>query len=58
MAKYITKPFAYLDNVIGVEIHFNKIFYTSEKLRAVIDISKDLGKLEKELSKLENALAI
>ena len=27
MAKYVFKPFEYLDNVIGVEINFNKVFY-------------------------------
>jgi len=26
MAKYITKPFVYLENVVGVEINFNKVF--------------------------------
>ncbi len=25
MAKYITKPFEYLENVVGVEINFNKV---------------------------------
>jgi type I restriction enzyme M protein len=33
MAKYITKPFEYLENVVGVEINFNKVFYKPEKLR-------------------------
>ena len=27
MAKYITKPFRYLENVVGVELNFNKILY-------------------------------
>jgi len=36
MAKYITKPFDYLENVVGVEINFNKVFYKPEKLRAVV----------------------
>ena len=35
MAKYVTKPFEYLDNVIGVEINFNKIFYQPKNLREV-----------------------
>ena len=30
MAKYITKPFEYLDNVVGMEINFNKVFYVPE----------------------------
>lgn len=57
-AKYITKPFEYLDNVIGVEINFNKVFYQPERLREVTVIVSDLQDLEKELMKLENELAL
>ena len=35
MAKYVSRPFEYLDNVIGVELNFNKIFYQPEQLRSV-----------------------
>ena len=31
MAKYISKPFSYLENVLGAEINFNKIFYKTEE---------------------------
>ncbi|MDQ3191279.1 MAG: SAM-dependent methyltransferase [Bacteroidota bacterium] len=58
MAKYITRPFEYIDNAIGVEINFNKVFYVSEKLREIAEIKADLAQLEKELVKLENDLAI
>lgn len=58
MAKYITKPFEYLDNVIGVEINFNKVFYKPEKLREVTEIKADLELLEKELAELENELEL
>ncbi len=58
MAKYVTKPFVYIDNVIGVEINFNKVFYTPEKLREVTTIINDLDALEKELANLENDLAL
>jgi type I restriction enzyme M protein len=58
MAKYVTKPFEYIDNVIGVEINFNKVFYTPEKLREVKAITADLNTLEKELATLESDLAI
>ena len=58
MAKYISKPFEYLDNTIGVEINFNKVFYKPEPLRDVIEITTDLIELEKELAKLEKDLAI
>ncbi len=33
MAKYISKPFELLGNVVGVELNFNKIFYKPEKKR-------------------------
>jgi type I restriction enzyme M protein len=58
MAKYITRPFEYLDNVVGVEINFNKVFYKPEKLREVKEIVKELALLEKELKKLEEGLVL
>lgn len=56
MAKYVTRPFEYVENVIGVEINFNKIFYVPEKLREVSTIISDLKSLEEELIKLETGL--
>lgn len=58
MAKYIVKPFRYVDNVVGVELNFNKVFYKPEKLRSLQEITTDLKVLENELSNLENELAI
>jgi len=58
MAKYITKPFEYVDNVIGVEVNFNKVFYQPEKLREVTKINADIDALENELANLESQLAI
>ena len=58
MAKYITKPFAYLDNVVGVEINFNKVFYKPETLRAVTDILSDIESLDDELKALEAELIL
>lgn len=58
MAKYVTRPFVYMDNTIGVEINFNKIFYQSEKLERIEDILADLKRLEADLATLENALAL
>ena len=58
MNKYVTKPFEYVDNVIGVELNFNKVFYTPEKLRELSTINSDLIDLENELSNLENELGL
>lgn len=58
MAKYVFKPFEYLDNVIGVEINFNKVFYMPVKLEEVSTLTANLSELEKELKNLENDLAL
>ena len=58
MAKYVTRPFEYLDNTIGVEINFNKIFYKPEKLEAIQDLLADLAQLENELKTLEADLSL
>jgi type I restriction enzyme M protein len=58
MAKYITKPFSYLENVVGVELNFNKIFYKPEKLREVVDILAEIDALDGELKELEAELVL
>lgn len=58
MAKYVNRPFEYLDNVIGVELNFNKIFYQPLQLTPVAKITKDIDDLEKDLKKLEADLAL
>lgn len=56
MAKYVARPFEYSDNVIGVEINFNKIFYVPEQLMPIADLQSELESLENELANLENIL--
>ena len=58
MAKYITKPFEYLENVVGVEINFNKVFYKPEKLRSVGEILGEIVLLDQELRELEQGLLL
>ena len=58
MARYISKPFAYLENVVGVELNFNKIFYQPEKLRPVSEIVAEIAALDEELKALEEELAL
>lgn len=58
MARFITKPFVYLENVVGVELNFNKIFYKPESLRPVNEIATEISKLDKELKAIEGELAL
>ena len=58
MKKYISKPFTYGDNVVGVEINFNKVFYKPEKLRELDLIIEELKQQDKELKQLEEDLGI
>ncbi|MEG4445233.1 N-6 DNA methylase [Microcoleus sp. AT9_B5] len=58
LAKYITKPFEYLENVVGVEINFNKVFYKPEKLRDVATILDKIATLDNELKRLEKELVV
>ncbi|MBD2258617.1 N-6 DNA methylase [Pseudanabaena sp. FACHB-2040] len=58
MEKYITKPFEYLENVVGVEINFNKVFYQPEQLRSVEEILDEIDALNDELKTLEEGLTL
>ena len=58
MEKYVTKPFRYLDNVVGVELNFNKEFHKAEKLRETSEILNDLKALENDLLQLEKDLTL
>ncbi|WP_299077286.1 N-6 DNA methylase [uncultured Paraglaciecola sp.] len=58
MTKYISKPFEYLENVIGAEINFNKIFYKPEAQHSVEDVLKEIAALEEELKQLDEAISL
>ena len=58
MKKYISKPFTYGDNVVGVEINFNKVFYKPEKLRELNVIIEEIKKQDNELKQLEEDLGL
>ena len=58
MVKYINKPFAYLENVTGVEINFNKIFYKPEELHEVGEILGEIAALDLALKALEAEMAL
>ena len=58
MAKYISKPFELLDNVVGVEINFNKIFYKPQKLRPLETILAELSEINSKLAEMESELEL
>jgi len=58
MDKYIMKPFVYLDNVVGVEINFNKVFYEPDKLREIETILSEINAIDIELKALELELIL
>jgi type I restriction enzyme M protein len=58
MARYISKPFVYLENVVGVELNFNKIFYKPETLSPVSEIVAEIADLDKALKALEAELSL
>lgn len=49
MARYVSKPFEYRDNVVGVELNFNKEFYVPETVESVDTIINELITLQNEL---------
>jgi type I restriction enzyme M protein len=58
MARYVNKPFEYGENVVGVELNFNKVFYKPEKLRGVHEVLAALATLEADLKTLEAGLGL
>lgn len=58
MKKYISKPFEMVENIIGVEINFNKVFYKPEKLRELNAIIKEIKQQDEDLKKLEEDLGL
>jgi type I restriction enzyme M protein len=54
MAKYIYKPFKYLENVVGVEINFNKIFYSPASRADINALLNEVSKLSSQLSTLQH----
>lgn len=56
MDRYISKPFVYLENVVGVELNFNRIFIKPETLRSVNEIVAEIADLDASLKSLEAGL--
>jgi len=48
MAKYVTRPFDYLDRVVGVELNFNKIFYKPNLIDSATNVQTKILDLSDE----------
>ncbi len=48
MSKFITKPFEYLDRVVGVELNFNKIFYEPNSILSTNEVQSKLLDLKNQ----------
>ena len=58
LAKYVLKPFIYLENIVGVEINFNKVFYKVESIKPVVEILKEIEELDVKLKELEQDIEL
>ncbi len=53
MRKYVFKPYTLGDNVVGVELNFNKEFYVPEKLDDAADILNEIDELNRQIKEIE-----
>lgn len=58
LERYIYKPYSIGENVVGVEVNFNKEFYVPETVEPVDDILAEIAGIEKEIANLEKELGI
>lgn len=53
MSRYILLPFKYLDNVVGIEINFNKIFYKKQEIESSQNVTKTIVALQEKYKSFE-----
>lgn len=53
LQKYVFKPYVLSDNVVGVELNFNKEFYVPEQLEDAEDIIKEIDELNSQIKEIE-----
>ena len=53
MKKYIFKPYRLGDNVVGVELNFNKEFYVPEQLENAADILNEIDELNHQIKEIK-----
>ena len=53
MQKYVFKPYTLGDNVVGVELNFNKEFYVPEQLEFAEEILKEIESLNAQIKEIK-----
>jgi len=53
LQKYVFKPYVLSDNVVGVELNFNKEFYVPEQLEDAEDILKEIEELNSQIKEIK-----
>lgn len=58
LQRYIYKPYTIGENVVGVEVNFNKEFYIPETVEPVDSILAEIANIDEELANLEKELGL
>lgn len=58
LQRYIYKPYTIGENVVGVEVNFNKEFYVPETVEPVDSILAEIANIDEELANLEKELGL
>lgn len=53
MQKYVFKPYTLGDNVVGVELNFNKEFYLPEQMDDAADILREIDELNRQIKEIK-----
>ena len=58
LQRYIYKPYTIGENVVGVEVNFNKEFYVPETVEPVDSILAEISDIDKAIANLEKELGL
>ena len=58
LQRYIYKPYTIGENVVGVEMNFNKEFYVPEAVEPVDSILAEISDIDKAIANLEKELGL
>ena len=58
LQRYIYKPYTISENVVGVEVNFNKEFYVPETIEPVDSILAEISDIDKAIANLEKGVRV